>query len=577
MAKMIRIAPMRALAPLLAFVLKEREVRQNLRAFAKYLVVIAGAVMLFSVGFRTIMLVVEGREFSWMTSLYWTLTVMSTLGFGDITFHSDVGRAFSVVVLLTGLVMFVIVLPFAFIRFFYAPWLEAQIRLRVPRECPPSTEGHVIFCAYDTIARGLIDRLVAAEIPYFVIEGDPTAAGRLYADGVSVVVGEFDSRATYSALRAEKARLVFANLDDANNTNVTLTVREQAPRLPVAALVDSDEAVDVLELSGATATFPLKRRLGEHLAARVNAGHVRAHVVGRFRDLVIAELPVHNTGLSGKAIRDTPIRKLTGMNIVAYWDSGVIRPAHADAVLGPYSIVVIVGNEEQLTLLDSLFVIYKPNENPVVVIGGGRVGVAATRALRERGVAVHLVERSEATLASLEGVADELFAGDASDRAVLMAAGLAEAPSVVLTTNDDAMNIFLSIYCRRLNPDVRIVTRITHERNLEAIHRAGADSVLSYSSLGVKTVLSFLRGNELVVLEEGADVIMMPVPPSLAGKSLAESDIRARTGLNVIAIQTKDECLTNPAATTRLPEGGEVVAIGSLEQRQRFMREYAPR
>ena len=42
----------------------------------------------------------EGQAHSWLTGLYWTLTVMSTLGFGDITFHSDLGRAFSIVVLM---------------------------------------------------------------------------------------------------------------------------------------------------------------------------------------------------------------------------------------------------------------------------------------------------------------------------------------------------------------------------------------------------------------------------------------------------------------------------------------------
>lgn len=566
---------MRALAPFLAFLLREKVLRQNLRSFGKFLAVIAATVALFSVGFRTIMLAVEHRHYSWTTSFYWTLTVMSTLGFGDITFHTDAGRLFSVIVLLTGLVLFVIVLPFAFIRYFYAPWLEAQIRLRVPREVPPETRGHVIFCQYDTLARGLIERLRSLDIPYFVIEPDATAAGNLHSDGVSVVLGEIDSRATYAALRAENARLVFANLDDATNTNVTLTVREQAPELPVAALAQTDDAADVLELSGATTTLPLKRRLGEHLAARVNAGHVRAHVVGRFRDLVIAEFPVHNTGLSGRAIRKTPIRELTGMNIVAYWDAGVLRPAHADAVLGPYSVIVVVGTEEQLMLLDSLFVIYTPNDNPVVVIGAGAVGVAAARALREREVAVHLIERSEPVkYGLLEAIADKVFIGEAADRDILMAAGLGSAPSVVVTTNDDATNIFLTIFCRRLNPDVRIVSRITHERNLEAIHRAGADSVLSYSSLGVKSVLSFLRGNELVLLEEGADVIIVPVPGALAGKSLAESDIRRRTGLNVIAVQCGGEAVTNPGPSTELPKGGEIVAIGSLEQRQTFVREY---
>ena len=58
----------------------------------------------------------EEQEHSWLTGFYWTLTVMTTLGFGDITFHSDIGRLFSVLVLLTGVILLLIVLPFTFIR-----------------------------------------------------------------------------------------------------------------------------------------------------------------------------------------------------------------------------------------------------------------------------------------------------------------------------------------------------------------------------------------------------------------------------------------------------------------------------
>jgi voltage-gated potassium channel len=46
---------------------------------------------------------------------------------------------------------------------------------------------------------------------------------------------------------------------------------------------------------------------------------------------------------------------------------------------------------------------------------------------------------------------------------------------------------------RRLNPKLRIVSRITHERNIEAVHRAGADFVLSYTSLGVESIMSLER------------------------------------------------------------------------------------
>ncbi len=175
--------------------------RRNMDALLKYLALLAATVVLFSVLFHVIMLR-EGQEHSWLTGLYWTLTVMSTLGFGDITFHSDLGRVFSIVVLMSGIVMLLIVLPFAFIRFFYAPWLEAQIRLRAPRTVPESTRDHVIICRYDAIAVGLIPQLEAHSIPYHVIEPDPTTSANLHADNIAVVGGEPTAAQTYAALGA---------------------------------------------------------------------------------------------------------------------------------------------------------------------------------------------------------------------------------------------------------------------------------------------------------------------------------------------------------------------------------------
>lgn len=130
-----------------------------------------------------------------------------------------------------------------------------------------------------------------------------------------------------------------------------------------------------------------------------------------------------------------------------------------------------------------------------------------------------------------------MIIGDAADREVLMKAGLAEAQAVILSTNDDAMNIYLSIYCRKLNPALRIVSRITHERNVEAIYRAGADYVMSYALLGRETIFSLLTGRAPILLEEGFDLFITPAPDSPVGKTLAESQIGERTGLIVIALE----------------------------------------
>lgn len=564
---------MKFLPSQLAYLLGETQSRRNLKALFKYLLFLAAVVVVYALVFHLIMTEVEGKDHSWLTGIYWTLTVMSTLGFGDITFESDVGRLFSILVLLTGIVLLLIVLPFAFIRFFYAPWLEAQIRVRAPRQVPPGTVGHVIISHFEAVARGLARKLDLMAIPYFVIEPDPARAAELHNEGVRVVTGLLDAPATYEALRARDARAVLACGDDPTNTNITLTVRELGESIPVIAVAEDEESVDLLELAGASHVLPLKQRLGEQLAGRVNAGHAAAHVVGRFKDLQIAEFPVHGTPLVGRTIRDTRLRQTLGLNIVGVWQRGHLLPAHPDLTLTASSVPVVVGTADQVAELDTLLVIYDTNYNPAVVIGGGKVGVAAVRALRKKGMAVHLVEKNERLRNRLAGVPDRLFLGDAADRAVIMEAGLAEAPSVLLTTNDDAINIYLAVYCRRLNPALRIVSRITHERNLEAIHRAGADFALSYTSLGVESVFALLASREMVLVGEGVEFFALDIPKSLAGRSLAQTQLGARTGLNVIAVETDEGFTANPPADHPLPLRGKLLALGSSEQRQRFREE----
>ena len=561
---------MKLLGAQLAYFLSERETRRNIGALLKFVAFLLATIVVFSILFHVIMLYEEGQDHSWLTGLYWTLTVMSTLGFGDITFSSDIGRLFSIVVLLSGIVLLLIVLPFTFIRFFYAPWLEAQVRLQAPREVPINTQGHVVICTYDTIAPGLIERLQLHHIPYFVLEPDPTVAARMHEDGISVITGAIDNYETYEQVRAAQARLIFANSADTINTNITLTVREIAPDVPIMATVENEDSIDILELSGCTHVLPLKQRLGERLTNRVNSGHSQSHVIGSFRDLHVAEFPVRNTPLAGRTISETRLRQVIGITIIGIWERGRLLPVYPNTYLSNSSVVVVVGSAEQMLELDTLLVIYDINYNPVLVIGGGKVGCAATQALKRKEVGVHLVEQNERLRKRIEHLPDRLFIGDAADREVLMRAGVQDAPAVLLTTNDDAMNIYLAIYCRRLNPDLRIVSRITHERNLEAIHRAGADFVLSYASLGIEHVFSQLQGRELGVLGEGVELFAMSLPQMLVGLSLSESSIGAQTGLNVIGIQYNGHIVTNPPASTTLLGGSELIMLGSTQQRQAF-------
>jgi Trk K+ transport system NAD-binding subunit len=566
---------MKTVSSYLASFLAGNNLRRQVMPFARYVLVLVAVVLLYGWLFHVIM-AWEGQEHSWFTGVYWALTVMSTLGFGDITFHSDLGRAFSSVVLLTGILLLLIILPFLFIRLVYAPWLEQRrrARMRTVRSLPANTDGHVLICANDPIAAGLIQRLSLADVPAFVIEPDAHVALELHDEGLPVLNGEVDAVETYVAARVEGARLVLANASDAINSSIALTVRDVSESVAIAAIADLDASVDILELSGADEVLPLKQRLGEHLANRVSAGSARANVIGRFHDLLLAEFSVQDTHLQGRTIRETGLRKEIGVNIAAVWEQGRLLPAAPDQRLSPMSVPVVVGTEDQINELDARLGIYDAKPNPVVVIGGGSVGRSAARALRRRDIPVHIVERDEAVARKISRVPNRVFTGIAADREVLMEAGIKDAPSILVTTHDDATNVYLTVYCRRLNPEARLLTRVTHERAVESIHRAGADFVLSYASLGVQSVLALVQRRELIVLGEGVDLFHIGLPDGLAGQSLAEAEIGAKTGLNVIALQREGTIETNPRPSRELAPGTFLLALGSPDQRQRFRDVY---
>ena len=513
---------MKYLSSQFAFIFAAGETRANLTTLFRYFAFLLVMVAVYAVLFHLIMGRIEGQQHSWITGFYWTLVVMTTLGFGDITFTSDIGRLFSIVVLVSGVVFLLVMLPFLFIRLFYAPWLESRVRLRAPREVRAGTRGHVIITEYDAVAAGLVERLNDAAIPYFIVEPDAAKAARFVSDELSVIAGENDSRETYERLRAPVARLVVANCEDTANTNITLTVREVAPDVHIAAIVEEEDSVDILQLSGATTVLPLKRQLGESLANRVDTGRVEAHVIGSFHGVQVAELPARDTLLSGTLVRETRLREQTGLSVIGLWQRGRLQPAFPHTEIRADSVVVVAGSPAQIRALDAL-IAREGTPAPVLVIGAGKVGQAAARALKQKALVVNALDRDEKSLETLAPIVDAVYAGDAADRDTIERAGIGRAATVLLTTNDDAMNIYLAVFCRKLNPGLRIVSRITHQRNLEAIHRAGADFVLSYSSLGVDSIMSLVTGDAPVILGEGVQPVR-GAGAALPGRAAAAAD-----------------------------------------------------
>lgn len=547
-------------------IISSRGTQYNLKRLGRFLAILSAIIIAYSVTFHFIM-EYEGQDYSWVTGFYWTLTVMSTLGFGDITFTSDLGRAFSILVLLSGMLSLLILLPFTFIQFFYAPWLEAQSKARAPRELPEDVRDHVIITHYNPISRALMHKLEQYNYKYVLLVSDLTKALEYYDQGYKVVFGELDDPVTYKKIRVTQAAMVVSLGTDMVNSNISNTVREMDEDVTIVATANSADSIDLLKMAGCDHVIRMGDMMGRALSRRTIGQDSRVHVIGRFDNLVVAEAMASETPLVGKTLKESKLREQMGVNLIGIWERGEFLKPHPDLAINKESILIMAGSPEQLRTYDEFMSIYRSSDEPVIIIGAGRVGRGIAEAFDERGLDYRIIDKNSERIKD----DDRYILGSAEDFNVLEKAGIEEAPCVLVTTHDDDMNIYLTIYARRLRPNIQIISRSTLQRNVNTLHRAGSDFVLSYATMGANAIFNILERNDIIIIAEGLNVFTVQTPTHLVGKLLKESSIRQDTGCNVLSIKADGEQIINPEPNLEIPAESELVLVGSNEDEKKFM------
>lgn len=562
---------MKSLAAVVTAFLENRSSRSNLKTLVRLLLVLFTLIATYSVLFHVLM-EREGQQHSTLTGLYWTLTVMTTLGFGDITFSSDIGRLFSVVVLVSGVMFLLVILPFTFIEFFYSPWMRAQASARTPRELPEDTRRHVILTHQDPITMALVPMLEKYGHSYVLLAPHVSEASELYEQGLKVAVGDLDDPDTYARMRLRTASMLVATRSDTINTNITFTARELNENVPIIATASTDAARDMLELAGATLVLRPERMMGQALARRVIGKDAAAHVIGEANGLVIAEANAAGTKLEGLSLANSGIRSDTGVSVIGIWDHGRLTSAEPQMIIRRENVLVLAGTTEQIGRYNEVYGRDPGLRSHVVIVGGGRVGRITSKALQEAGFQPVIIEQVPERVSQHP----EAVIGDATHMETLKAARAREAATIILTSHDDDLNISLTIFFRRLRENVQIISRCTLERNVGTLHRAGADLVLSSASMGANTIFNMLRKSDNLLLAEGVCVFPSPVPDLMQGRRLAECAVRSATGCTIIAIEAGGERIVNPEPDTILPHGGRLLLIGTLEAEEKFLKEFKP-
>src|SRR5690625_2220421 len=297
----------------------------------------------------------EGQSHDWATALYWTITTMSTLGYGDITFESAAGRLYSMVVLVSGVLLILVLLPYLFIQFVVTPWIAERDQARVPRRVPDNLRGHLLLVGLDPVNRTLIARAKRTKTSTVVLVDDPAEASRLKDEGYQAMVGALDSPATYRKAGVDRARMVVSTQADTTNTNVAFTVRAVSEDVLITVTADKKASRDVLKLACADHIVQLSSTLGTELANRILGTTGRAHIIGAIGEACVAEAATKGTTLVGLTLAQAQHRIQTHAHILAVMRRGRLVPLAPDDVLDDGMVLIIAGTRADLAGYDDQF------------------------------------------------------------------------------------------------------------------------------------------------------------------------------------------------------------------------------
>ncbi|MGP5035831.1 potassium channel family protein [Brachybacterium alimentarium] len=557
----------------------ERAPGPRRRSRAGLLIAAVGALMVvvYAAAFLGVMRL-EGHDFSWISAVYWTITTMSTLGYGDVTFESDLGRLLSIIVLLSGVVYMLVLLPFFVIQYVVTPWLDRRRMARTPRKVPALLRDHVLLVGSDAVTQAFAARAERSRVPAVLVVEDPVEAGLLHDQGRQVVVGPLDSAQTYRNAGADRARLVASTLSDTANTNVAFTVRQVSGDVPVAVTASKPVSTDVLSLAGSDHVLELGAVLGREMAGRVLGTTGRVHRIGSFGETIIAEAAARGTALVGLTLEQAIGELRCCVRILALLRKGRLRPMKPESTITDSTVLILAGEAPELAAYDEQFQVHEQSEDPVIILGGGRVGRSASRELTAQGLPNTIVEqlpgRVENSYSALEGTASyRVIDGDAADQRILRRAGLESASAVLVTPRDDDLNVYLTLFCRRLRPELQVVSRATYERNVATLYRAGADGVLSYATIGATDLWNHAGLSHRVLVAEGNELFLVPRPSSLVRRSVRDAEVHRRTGCHIVAVGDEDGTLSYD--TESIPSApGKLLLLGDRHAERLFRQTY---
>ena len=223
------------------------------------------------------------------------------------------------------------------------------------------------------------------------------------------------------------------------------------------------------------------------------------------------------------------------------------------------------------------------------VIGLGRFGFSVAKTLSEKGKEVIGIDNREQIVQEMSEVVSQAVCVDAKDDKALKALGIQDVDVAVVAIGDLEASILITLMLKEMGVK-EIVAKALTDDHKKVLEKIGATRiVMPERDMGQRI------GNTLVTpqvldhidLSEDSSIVEIVSPPDFVGKSLKELDVRAKYGVNVIAIKRKVKAISARGETKDeekievTPEANEVirdkdvlVIIGPNDKIERLKRKH---
>jgi voltage-gated potassium channel len=332
---------------------KYRRIKQEL---------LAGFLMLagvFSIGTLWYRLV---EKWSWLDAAYMTIITLATIGYGETNPLGARGRAFTICLILLGLLTLGYIgnrLTEAIIQGYF----QERLKVRQQKRTIDSLADHYIICGYGRTGRQIAIEFEAEGIPFIIIDSNTSQIEQMNQRGYICLQGDATLDDCLLQAKIDKSVCIISALpSDAENLYTILSAKTLNPQIRAIARASTEEAVKKLQRAGADAVVSPYITGGRRLAAAALRPQVMDFVEGIFtgseRSYYLEEFKLEEDTCPfvGKNLSEARLRSHSGALVLAIRrvDGNFIAGPTGEDILCSGDLLICMGTAEQLRDLNRI-------------------------------------------------------------------------------------------------------------------------------------------------------------------------------------------------------------------------------